>query len=135
MLELQAALAGALGNGLHAAVILVPRPVEDDLRDPGLLGAGRQQLPDLSRLLDLLPFELVVGDGEQRARRRVVDELGVDVLERAEDDEARALRRPLDLLPDAEVATVALLGARLRNGDLRHYFPPALPALRRTCSP
>src|SRR6476661_6462024 len=137
MLELQPAFAGSVGHRLHAAVILVPATVEDDLRDPLVLGDRGDLLPDLERLLRLLPFADLHGrDRRERTRRLIVDELRRDVLQRAEDDEARTLRRPLHALPNAQVPTDALLGSILRNSDTAHdYLPPALPALRRICSP
>src|SRR3954467_12648536 len=135
MLELQSALAGTVGHRLDAAVIFVSRAVEHDARDPRFLGAGRELLPDLARLLDLLPLELRAGDRHQRTRRLVVDQLRVDVLQRAEHDETRTLGRALHLLADAEMAAIPLLGTRLRNCHLGHYLPPALPAFRRICSP
>src|SRR5829696_3694291 len=114
MLELQASLAGAVGHRLVAA---------------------GQPLPDLGRLLALLALERRVGNGQQRAPRRVVDELGVDVLQRAEHDQARALGRAGHRLANAEVPSLAPVRVRPGNAHLRHYLPPAFPAFRRTCSP
>src|SRR5918911_3725820 len=49
--EREAALAGALGQGLHAAVVLVAAAVEDGGLDPGGAGAFGQQLARPARLL------------------------------------------------------------------------------------
>src|SRR5919206_4480512 len=53
-LESQAALTGALGEGLDAAVVLVAAAVEHGGVDPGGLGALGEQLPGLRRLLHRL---------------------------------------------------------------------------------
>src|SRR4029079_5664254 len=89
------------------------------------------------RLLRLLPLaHLHRRHGCQRARRAVVHQLGGDVLQRAKHDHAQTLGRPLHRLAHAQVTANALLGAVLRNSDAAHdYLPPALPALRRICSP
>ena len=72
----------------------------------------------------------------QRAARVVVDELRVDVLQRAEHHEARTLRRARDLLAHAQVATLRAAPRRSSESPiLRHYLPPALPAFRRIISP
>src|SRR5205085_10522509 len=73
--------------------------------------------------------------GHERATGGVIDQLRADVLERPEHDQARPRRRAGDLFPDAQVPAVAFLVARLRRSNAGHYLPPALPALRRTCSP
>src|SRR3954469_7336176 len=137
MLELQPAFAGSVGHRLHAAVILISTAVEHDLRDPLVLGDRGDLLPDLERLFRLLPFgDLHRRDRRERMRRDVVHELGGDVLQRAEHHQPRTLGRPLHLVAHAQVATYAHLGAVLRNTNAAHdYFPPALPALRRICSP
>src|SRR5215470_6058961 len=50
--ELEAALAGALGDRLHAAVVQESVAVEDDARDALLLAAARDELADLLRGAD-----------------------------------------------------------------------------------
>src|SRR5215208_5560375 len=129
MSELQAALAGAVGHRLHAAVVLVAGAVEDHPGDPRFLGAARDLLADLGRLLRLLPLELGVRHRHQRALRDVVHQLRVDVLEGAEHHEARTLACARDLLPDAQMAAEPLLGARLRDTHLRHLLAPRLAGL------
>ena len=74
------------------------------------------RLPTSADFSVFLPLSRSVLDTViERAARHVVDELRVDVLERAEDDEARTLRGARHLLPNAEVTAIALLLARLRN--------------------
>src|SRR4029077_12666945 len=134
LLELQAALAGAVGHGFHAAVVFVTRAIEHDLADPGALRLGRDPLADLERFLGLLAgLQLRARDCHQRTARHVVDQLRRDVFERAEHDEARALRRAGDFFPNAEVASMPLLLTRLSK-RWHDYLAPVLPALRRTIS-
>src|SRR5439155_20588750 len=85
----------------------------------------------------LLPFaHLDRRDRRERPRRVVVHELGGDVLDRAVHDQTRTLGRALHLVTHAQVAANPLLRPILRNSDAAHdYFPPALPAFRRICSP
>src|SRR5688572_3097986 len=80
-LEGQAALAGAVGQGLHAAVVLVAAAVEHGAVDTGSLGALGQQLAGPLGLLHRLERPQVgldPVDGGQRAAGVVVDELGED---------------------------------------------------------
>src|SRR5919108_1916186 len=136
MSELQSALTGAIGHRLHAAVISIPSAVEDNPRDTRVLCLCGEPLADLGGPLRLLAIrDALIRDSQKRALRAVVDELCVNVLDRAVDDEPRPLRGAIDPLPNAEMALVALFGARLRLVNWSHYFAPALPALRRICSP
>src|SRR5688572_28257886 len=135
MLELQPAFAGAVGHCLHAAVISVPCAIEHDAGEPGVLRLLRDELPYLGRLVALLSRQLVGGHGGERPARRIVHQLRVDVLERAEHHEPRTLRRAVHALPHAKVPAVTQLLPSLRPANLGHYLPPALPAFRRTCSP
>src|SRR5688500_5663396 len=96
MLELQPAFAGAVGHCLHAAVISVSRSIEDDARHTRVLRLLRNHLSDFRRLLALLAGQLVIRHRSQRAARRVVHQLRVDVLERPEYYEPRTLRSPRD---------------------------------------
>src|SRR5215211_1200165 len=64
----------------------------------------------LERLL-----QLSVTGRRERLRIRVVDELGLDAMVGAEDDQARALGRPEDLAADALVAALARLADRKRG--------------------
>ena len=77
-LEVQAALAGGVGEGLDAAVVLVAAAVEDRGLDAGGLGALGEQRADAGGLLHLgEALEVALGpvDGGQRAAGDVVDEL------------------------------------------------------------
>src|SRR5262249_53236537 len=131
---LQTALAGAVGYGLDPAVEFVTRAIEHDLADAGVFRLRRHALADFERLRGLLAgLQLGARHRHQRAARDVVHELRGDVLERAEHDEARALRRAGDLLPNAEVAAMPLLLTRLSK-RWHDYLAPVLPALRRMTS-
>src|SRR5487761_2196424 len=134
MLKLQTALAGAVGHRFHAAVVLVSGAVEAHARDSRRFRLLGDRLADRRRSLGLLALaHRLAGHRDQRAVGRIVHELRIDVLERAEHHEPRPLGRARDRLADPKVPADALLGARLWNDC--HYLPPALPAFRRTCSP
>src|SRR5689334_1527836 len=70
-----------------------------------------------------------VAHAEQGGAELVVDELRVDVLERAEHHEPRPLGGAGDPLPDPQVAAVAQLGTALRGMNRAHYLAPVFPAL------
>src|SRR4051794_873523 len=130
-LEDQAALAGALGQGLHAAVILVAAAIEHGGIDPGFLGARGEQLARLARLLhrlERLQRRLGPLHRGQRAPGVVVDELGEDPAVGAEHRDARALGAAVHLRAHAPAALEALDGWR-DNGHAR------LPTFRATYSP
>src|SRR6478609_8633651 len=87
-LEGQAALAGALGQGLDTAVVLVAAAVEDgglDARGTRALGQQRTGPAGLLHRLERAQVVLRPGDGGQRAPGVVVDELGGDAAVGAED--------------------------------------------------
>src|SRR5207244_4478478 len=93
---------GGIGQRLDAAVIDVAAAVEDDLLDTGLQRALGEQLADLGRrrLVGpglVLALEVLVDRGGLRERHplRVVDDLGVDVLLRAEYGQPRTAARIL----------------------------------------
>src|SRR5215210_1705116 len=131
VLELKAALAGALGKGLDTAVVLVAAAVEHSGLDAGGLRALGQQLARLGGLLHRLE-RAQVGlrpvDGGQRAARVVVDELGEDAAVGAEDADARALGGAVHLRADAAAALEAPHRG-VRDGHAR------LPTFRATYSP
>src|SRR3954468_5564615 len=130
-LETQAALAGALGEGLDAAVVLVSAAVEDRGLDAGRLGALGQRLAGLLRLVERLEGAQVAlrpADGGQRAAGVVVDELGEHAPVGAEHGDARALGRAAHLGADAAAALEAPRGC---GGDAHALFP----TLRATYSP
>src|SRR5690606_27118592 len=99
--ELQPPFTGAFGEGLHPAVVLVPAAVEHDRLDALLARPGREQPARGARVLDapvlaglrpeLAQALLERGEPDQRARRVVVDELTLDVPQRAVDDQPRPL--------------------------------------------
>src|SRR5262245_60457809 len=121
-------------------MISIPGTVEDHGLDALALGLLGEQLArglaarDLAAGVDLRTLALV-GDAHQHHAAIVVDQLGVDVLERTEYHEPGTARGPGDLFPHSEVAPDPALTARARRVDVTHYFAPVLPALRRTCSP
>ena len=95
-LEVESGFARALGEGTDAAVIAEAGAVEDDLADAGLLGAAGDERADLLGLvalgaLALAQLLLERRGGGQRPARRVVDDLGVDLVEAAEDRQPRPL--------------------------------------------
>src|SRR5918992_1946268 len=113
MSELQPAFAGAVGHRLHAAVILVPTPVEYNSGDSPFLRHDGDLLPDfrcLFRLLTTTDFE--ARNSRDRTPRVVVDQLGIDVLVRPEHDQPRPIRGARDLLAHTHVSQSALRLAR-----------------------
>src|SRR5574337_936927 len=141
MLELQSAFARAVGDGLHAPVVSVARAVEHhagDARRPRLLGeelAGGAAPPGLPGAGRLDAFARVA-HAEEGDSPGVVHQLGVHVLERAEDHQPGTLGRPAHLPPHPEVTALPSAGPVAGPVDRAHgYFAPVLPALRRTVSP
>src|SRR5262245_59816219 len=115
-LKLDSALADGVGQRLEPAVVLVVAAVEGRPGDAGRLGRLGQLLADLDRRLDVAavgPALLEAGRGAQRLAAEVVDHLGVDVLRRAVDAQARPLRRADDLLADAPALALAGHGESL----------------------
>src|SRR5215207_1319539 len=111
-LEGQAALAGALGQGLDTAVIAVAPAVEDRGVDAGVLRALGDQRAGAARLLHpRQAAELGLGpvDRGQGAAGVVVDELGEDSAVGAEHGDARTLGRAAHLRADAAAALEAPL--------------------------
>src|SRR5258708_2833492 len=106
-LEIETRFAGCVGEGFDTAVVEVAATIEDHLLDALLFRALGDELANLSRGGDvatvLLVFGLLTegrggGDGDSV---EVVGELGVDVVERAVDVEARTLGGAGHLLADA----------------------------------
>src|SRR5262245_1393677 len=130
-LEVQAALAGALGERFHAAVVLVAAAVEHGGLDAGGLAALAEQLARALGLLHRLEAPQVglrPVDRRQGAAGVVVDELGEDPAVGAEHGDAGALGRAAHLGADAAAA----LEAPRRGGDDGHA---RLPTFRATYSP
>src|SRR5918992_3709631 len=112
-LEGEAALAGALGEGLHTAVVLVATAVEHGGLDPRGLGALGEQLAGPLGLLHRLERPQVGLDPADRGERAagvVVDELGEDAAGGAEDADARPLGAAVHLGADAAAALEPLRG-------------------------
>src|SRR3954452_10191236 len=130
-LETQAALAGALGQGRHAAATPVAAAVEHRGLDAGGLGAFGQQLDRRRRLLHRLE-RAQVGldpvDGGQRAAGVVVDELGEDAAVGAVDADPGPLGRAAHLGADAAAPLEAPCGG-MDGGHAR------FPTFRATYSP
>src|SRR3569833_2988350 len=94
--EFEAAFASGIGQGFHPAVVEVGAAVEDDLGDACRLAALRDQLADAlgggrgRAALDARLEVLVDRRGRSdRATRRIINYLRVDVLVRAEDRKTR----------------------------------------------
>src|SRR5216684_593241 len=142
LLELQSGGARGLGERFDPTVIRKTAAIEDDRLDarlPGALGDGlahgSRAFRPRGRLQALMKIGVGRGGGGQRPSRRVIDQLGVDVVQAAEDGEPRARGTAHEVGPqpnmpaDARGATIALPV---------HYFAapapvvlPVLPALRR----
>src|SRR3954468_22431470 len=121
--EVQAALAGALGEGLDAAVVLVAAAIEHGGLDAGGLRALGEQLAGLAGLLHRLEAAQVgfdPADRRQRATPVVIDELGEHAAVGAEHRDARTLGRAAHLGADAAAALEAPLG----SGDEAHARLP-----------
>src|SRR5690606_22286833 len=112
-LKLEAAVAGALGERADVAVVAVAAAVEDDGLDAGRLRPLGETLADGLAPLDRRGAVEVAFPARRRREGvplRVVDDLGVDVLVRAEDAQARALSGALHLPADAAPDAGALGG-------------------------
>src|SRR3569833_4237279 len=122
--ELEAGFAGGVGQGLHTAVVEVSAAIEDHFLDLGRLATLGDQLADgLGRILRTAALDRALdahGEGRgccQRTARRVVDDLGVDVLVGAMDAQTRATIGPgLDRLANARLAPFSSL---LTDGNVR----------------
>ena len=132
-LELQSAFAGGIGQGLHPAMEQEAATVEHDRGHAGLLGALGQGLADLGRAVagraGLALDVLVQGRSrDQRLAGGIVDDLGVDVLARTVDRQARLARG----------ARASAVRTRRRRRSKRESFAMAyffLPSLRKIYSP
>src|SRR5579864_5007418 len=95
--EIEPALAGSVGQGLHSAVIHITAAVEDDALDPGRLGAFGQRLADRTGcggIGGVLKSRLEAPiQGRSRGKRmpgQIVDDLGIDMQRRGQHREPRA---------------------------------------------
>src|SRR5579863_5925755 len=137
MSELQARVAGSIGEGLAPAVVEVAAADEDDARHALLLGAlgddaadhGRGGGRAVGRLAELLADVGVVGRRRgQGVPGAVVDHLHGDVMQAAEHGEARARGLADDGL--AHPAVTAVTRGAAVEACVHGYLPfPALPDL------
>src|SRR3954451_4803795 len=88
--EIEPALAGGVGQGLHPAMIHIGAAIEHDALDAGRLGALGDQLADRGRRRLVGPgFQLAAQSRIERRGRgkrvsgRIVDNLGIDMARRA----------------------------------------------------
>src|SRR5258706_11004575 len=102
-LKLQPALAGSVGHRFHAAVIFVSSSIEHYALHTGVLCLGGDALSNFHGSLGRLPLEARISHSHDRALRRVIHQLSVDVLERAIYDQPWTLRASNRLFPEAEV--------------------------------
>src|SRR5580704_2932954 len=126
--EIQSAFARRLGQSLDPAVIEVAAAIEYHVLDALFLGALRDQLADRLGRVDagagLQAFARRLLDRRRRSERDarvVVDDLGIDVLGRAEHGEPLALARRT-----AERTADAALAAQNSVAELGHRAAPLL---------
>src|SRR5229473_3011753 len=133
-LELQARFAGPFGDRCDAAVVVESVPVEHHRGDLRRLAFFRHQLADLLGQLALLALPILQLGRERRRGRerlaaRVVDHLGVDVVQAAVDGEARPLGAARHLEPDARLAPLAQVALLLDGGFAHGLRRPRLALL------
>src|SRR5690606_25939066 len=99
LLELQTALTGSVCKGLNTAMIDIGATVEHDLGHTGLHATLGDQLAHghgrlgIAAVLERTAHVLFQGRGSgQRTARRIVDDLGVDILVRAEHAETETTK-------------------------------------------
>src|SRR5581483_8058879 len=132
VLEIEAAFARTVGQGLDAPVIAVAAPVEHHLVDARLARALGEQLADRRRRRLVgagleLPLEvfLQARGGGHGVALRVVDHLGIDVLGRAEHGEPRpAAPAPGQHTADPLLAALELVQLAVHG---RHLTSSCLP--------
>src|SRR5229473_4547701 len=133
-LELQARFAGPFGDRCDAAVVVESVPVEHHRGDLRRLAFFRHQLADFLGQLALLALPILQLGRERRRGRerlaaRVVDHLGVDVVQAAVDGEARPLGAARHLEPDARLAPLAQVALLLDGGFAHGLRRPRLALL------
>src|SRR5690606_11962562 len=123
----QAGFARGVGQGLHPAMVQVAATVEDDVLDALLDRALGHEGADagggvlVRALFLLLAFQR--GGGRERHAVLIIDDLGVDVLGRAEDRQARtAVRHLAEVGADALRAALGGVAGRERHGLLLLAF-------------
>src|SRR4051794_23260020 len=135
--EVEAVLAGAVGQGGDPAGVGVAAAVEDDLLDAGGLCALGDEGADGLRVGGLVALAAPDRHVEGRRARQgvaleVVHDLRRDVPRGAGHDEAGTGRRAGDLLAETEVP--AGLAQSALGRDVSHYLP-VFPTLSLICSP
>src|ERR1700722_10811257 len=112
-LEVEARFAGCVGESFNATMVEVTATIENHLLDALLLRALGDEFANFSSGSDVAAVLLICGllaerrSGGDSNSVEVVDELSVDVVERAIDVEARALGCTGHLLADASVDALA----------------------------
>ena len=103
-LELKSTFARAIGEGLNATMIFVTAAIKDDRRHAFFQTALRDQLADLlgrvhvaAGLQRRTQCRVYRGGRHKGVSRRIVNQLGVDVLQTARHVQARALAVPATL--------------------------------------
>jgi hypothetical protein len=139
--ELQAALAGAFGNGLHTAVEQEAATVEDHSGDASFFGAVGKPTAHFRSGRDVstnCTVETLLDSrgGGESTPGEVVDDLGVDVFAAAEHREARPSGAAADATLETATATVATVLSELDaiHEKLPWAQPIDLPTLRMTNS-
>jgi hypothetical protein len=139
--ELQAALAGAFGNGLHTAVVQEAATVKDHSGDTGFFGAVGKPTANFRSGRDVstsgtIETFLNRRGGGNGAPSEVVDDLGVDMFAAAEHREARPSGAAADATLETATATVATVLSELDaiHEKLPWAQPIDLPTLRMTNS-
>src|SRR5690349_3911457 len=149
-LEVQAGFARGVSQGLDPTVVQIAPTIEDDVLDALFDRALGHEGADLGGGVLVGPLHLGLLLAFQRRSRRechavlIIDDLGVDVLRRTEDRQARAtVRHLLEVVTDALGAAKGGVTRRERHGLLLlAFFAPdlfarvahalALVGLRRT---
>src|SRR6266480_2212492 len=145
LLELQSGAARGFGQRFDPTVIRESAAIENDGLDARLAGALGDRLADGSRafrtrwrLQTLAERAIGRRGGGQRSSGDVIDYLGIDVVQAAEDGEPRSGGTALQVSPQPNMPAHPRVAA---IGLLVHYFAapvpvlPVLPALRRIRSP
>src|SRR5438477_2637703 len=152
-LELQSGLAGGIGQSLHPAVIQISATIEDHFGHAlglGALGDGfahrfcRRQVSAGSLLLAFF-LAFIGGGGHQRLALHVIHQLGVNMVQRAINIQARALAGTHHLFANAlvdartdcvfrdlrnhkePVSSFSFLVSRSNHPSLELYLAPVLP--------
>src|SRR5271165_6144250 len=137
-LELQSRFAGCVGKGLNAAMVQITATIEYYFRDAFFFGALSDGFADqlcAFHVAALTPQRFLSGRGSsQGVALRIVDNLGIDVIDTAEHGEARTLLSAGHTAANPFVNTRADICSRIAC----HYVlapAPVFPAFLRSTSP